>query len=171
MVHHGPSALSISVRGAQKEVRMQNQQDYIQPGSTLPIVLAPYEVVPISGVPIIRVENPDLYIKVRDILLARQLGTVPRGEAEGPVGWASAPESPGEPAPPEEAQNPSVARVESTELGEYVDQMLRALPSNDLIDASRILIEVIACLGGDRQELRAIVGIFAKVLSNCVKKA
>jgi hypothetical protein len=159
------------VRGTQKEVRMQNQQDYIQPGSTLPIVLAPYEVVPISGVPIIRVENADLYIKVRDILLARQLGMVPRGKEEGPVGWAgSSPESLAEPGTPEEAQDPTVAHVEAPGLGEYVDQMLGALSGNDLIDASRILIEVIACLGGDRQELRAIVGIFAKILGNCVKK-
>lgn len=149
---------------------MQNEQDYIQPGSTLPIVLAPYEVVPISGVPIIRVENADLYIKVRDILLARQLGMVPRGEAEGPVGWASDPELPGEPTLPEEAQNPSVARTGCAELEECVDQMLRALPRNDLIDASRILIEVIAYLGGDRPELRAIVGIFAEIMGNCVKK-
>ncbi len=151
---------------------MQNQQDYIQPGSTLPIVLAPYEVVPISGVPIIRVEDADLYIKVRDILLARQLGMAPKAAVEGRVDWVPpSPASPGEPAGQEEAQNPSVAHVEASELGEYLDQMLHALPGNDLIDASRILIEVIACLGGDRQELRAIAGIFAKILSNCVKKA
>ncbi len=146
---------------------MPNRQDYIQFGSSAPIVLAPYETFPSAGTLTIQVRDPGLYIKVRDTLLARQLGMVPRSEAEGPVGWASDPE---ELAPLEEAQNPSVARVENAELGEYVDQMLRALPGNDLIDASRILVEVIACLGSDRQELRAIVGIFAKILSNCAKE-
>lgn len=86
-VHHGPSALSTSVTDTRKEFGMQNRQDYIQFGSSVPIMLTPHEPGPMGGTPTTRVMDPDLYIKVRDILLARQLGMVPRGEAEGPVGW------------------------------------------------------------------------------------
>ena len=151
---------------------MKNRQDYIQLGSSAPIVLAPYETVPIGGLPTIQVMDPDLYIRVRDILLARQLSLTAGLEAQRPLGWPEpASESLGEPTAPEQTQEFSAVQVEASELGKYVDQMLDTLRGNDLLQASRILMEVMGYLGGDRDELRQIVGIFGKVLGNHLRKS
>lgn len=150
---------------------MQNQQGYIQFGSSAPIVLAPYETVPIGGSATIQVMDPELYIRVRDILLARQLSGSPDIGSRGPLVWpGSVSEGEDEAVVCEEMQDVAEG-ANTSELREYVDEMLGALPANDLVQASATLIRVIACLGGDRPELSNIVGIFAKILGNCAQKS
>lgn len=151
---------------------MRTHPEYIHFGSSAPILLAPYETVPIGG-STIQVMDPDLYIRVRDILLARQLSGNPNIDENRPLVWVG-PISEGEDEGVgcDEGQGFSVMAegIESPDLKEYVDEMLVALPANDLVQASATLIRVIACLGGERTELRAIVGIFAKIFDNCVKE-
>jgi hypothetical protein len=152
---------------------MKTQQDYIHFGSSAPIVLAPYETVPVGGSPKIQVTDPDLYIRVRDILLARQLsGSQDIGGNRPPVWPGPTPEGEDEGVDCDEEHGLSFVAegIENPELQDYVDEMLAALQANDIVQASATLIRVIACLGGERTELRAIVGIFAKILETCVKK-
>jgi hypothetical protein len=152
---------------------MKNRQDCIPFGSSAPIVLAPYETVPIGGAPTIQVMDPDLYIRVRDILLARQLSGSPDIGSNRSLVWPELISGPAaEILAQQESQEASgeVKEVETSELERCVDQMLGALATNDLIQASATLIKVIGYIGGERQELKAIVGISARILGNCRKR-
>lgn len=151
------------------------QQDYIPFGCSNPIIVAPREVVLTGGVPVLRVWDPDFYIQVRDILLARQMGANP---ILAPGQWQIAP-SPLHPigAPPEEGEDlvdpllpspTSEAHIEK-ELREYVDRMLGALSTQNLLEGSRILSEALAFVGGNNPRLRQLVGIYGRLLNGFLK--
>jgi hypothetical protein len=133
---------------------MSFTQDHIQFGTSDPIIIAPYELLNLGDTPMVRVTDPLLYIYIRDILLARQLGVEKPRAAQGQRTCTDTPPDLG-PLP----QRPTKEAVSQ----QLMDKMLLAFSKKDLGGAHSVLLELLDYLAKKNEGLRHMLTMYDKL--------